>query len=166
MVRSFLLSCAFLVSFAVPLLAQESYREFERGLNLSESQKAQVEGIKRRYMGEWRMLRIESTRKRFELRELLRFQPDQWERAERVQRELDQIEAEKMKLFRQYRDEVSAVFNEEQRERFNRFMVRENRRLFYPPGYKNPPYGSPPYGSPPYGSPPGMNPRPYRFHER
>ncbi len=94
MVRSFLLSCAFLVSFAVPLLAQESYREFERGLNLSESQRAQVEGIKRRYMGEWRILRIESARKRFELRELRRFQPDQWERAERVQRELDQIEAD------------------------------------------------------------------------
>jgi hypothetical protein len=120
-----------------------------------------VEGIKRRYMGEWRMLRIESTRKRFELRGLRRFQPDQWERAERVQRELDQIEAEKMRLFRQYRDEVSAVFNEEQRERFDRFMVRENRRPFYPPRY-----GNPPYGNPSYGNPPQMNPPPYRFHGR
>jgi hypothetical protein len=150
-----------LLSFAVPLLAQESYREFERGLNLSESQRTQVEGIKRRYMGEWRMLRVESTRKRFELRGLRRFQPDQWERAERVQRELDQIEAEKMRLFRQYRDEVSAVFNEEQRERFNRFMVRESRRPFYPPRY-----GNPPYGNPSYGNPPEMNPPPYRFHGR
>ena len=161
MVRSFLLSCAFLVSFAVPLLAQESYREFEKGLNLSEPQRAQVEGIKRRYMGEWRILRIESARKRFELWELRRFQPDQWERAERVQRELDQIEAEKQRLFRQYRDEVSAVFNEEQRERFNRFTGRENRRPLYPPRYGNPPYGNPPYANPPY-----VNPPPDRFHGR
>ena len=185
MVRSFLLSCAFLVSFAVPLLSQESYREFERGLNLSDSQKAQVEGIKRKYMGEWRSLRIESARKRFELRELRRFQPDQWERAERVQRDLDQIEAEKLRLFRQYRDEVSAVFNEEQRDRFNRFIFRENRRPLYPPRYGNPPYPNPPNPGPPYPGPPypgppysnrpdaspafprpDMNPPPTRVHER
>ncbi len=167
MVRSFLLSCAFLVSFAVPLLAQESYREFERGLNLSESQRAQVEDIKRRYMGEWRTLRMESARKRFELWELRRFRPDQWERAERVQRELDQIDAEKLRLFRQYRDEVSAVFNEEQRERFNRFTGRENRRSLYPPRYANPPYGNPPdMNPPPHRNPPDMNPPPHGFHGR
>jgi len=145
----------------MPLLAQESYRDFERGLNLSESQRAQVEGINKRYMGEWRVLRMESARKRLELWQIRRFQPNQWERAERVQREMDQIEAEKQRLFRQYRDEVSTVFNEEQRERFNKFMVRENRRPFYPPRYANPRYGGPPYGNPP-----DMNPPPYRFHGR
>lgn len=151
-----------MVSLAVPVLAQESYREFERDLNLSESQKAQVEGIKRKYMGEWRMLRMESARRRFELRQLRRFQPDQWERAQRLRRELDQIEAEKLRLFRQYRDEVSAVFNEEQRGRFNRFLGRENRRPVYPPPYAPPPYAPPP----PYAAPPGTNPGLYRFHER
>ncbi|HUJ69043.1 MAG TPA: Spy/CpxP family protein refolding chaperone [Syntrophorhabdales bacterium] len=171
MVRSFLMSCALLVSLAVPLLAQESYREFERDLNLSDAQRAQVEGIKRKYMGEWRMLRMESARKRFELRQILRFQPDQWERVERAQRELDQIEAEKLRLFRQYRDEVSAVFNEEQRGRFNRFLGRENRRPVYPPRYAPPPNAPPsyppsPYPARPYAAPPETNPRPYRFYER
>ena len=171
MVRSFFFSCLLLVSFAVPLLAQESYREFERDLNLSDAQRAQVEAIKRKYMGEWRVLRIEAARKRFELRELRRFQPDQWERADRVQRELDQIEAEKLRLFRQYRDEVSVVFNDEQRGRFNRFMGRwENRRPIYPPRYSPPPYGPPQYGPPPLAPPPapppGMSLPTYRFHER
>jgi len=146
MVRSFFFSCLLLVSFAVPLLAQESYREFARGLNLSEPQRAQVEGIKRKYMDEWWALRMESARKRFELRGLQRYEPDQREKAERVQRELDEIQASKLRLYRQYMGEVSAVFNEEQRGLFNRFMGRENRRPVYPPRYVYPP--------------------PYRFHER
>jgi len=136
MMRYVLLSCALLLSFLPPLAAQESYQEFERGLNLSESQRAQVEDIKRRYLDEWMALRMESARKRFELRQLRRFEPDQWERAERVQRELDQIEAAKQRLFRQYRREVSSVFNQEQRGRFNRFMGRENRRPANPPPYR------------------------------
>jgi hypothetical protein len=122
--------------FVPPLFAQESYREFERGLNLSESQRAQVDSIKRRYIGEWRNLKDESVRKRLELRELDNNRPDQRERAQRLQRELNQIEASKQRLFRQYSGEVSTVFNEEQRGRFNRFMDRENRR----PPMKSPRY--------------------------
>ena len=136
MIRFVLLSCALMASFAPSLFAQESYQEFERGLNLSESQRAQVEGIKRRYMDEFMALRMESARKRFELRELERYEPDQREKIERTARELDQIQAAKVRLFRQYRGEVSAVFNQEQRGRFNRFMGRENRRPVYPPGYR------------------------------
>ena len=57
--------------FALPLYAQQSYREFEQELNLSEYQRAQVDSIKRKYMNEWRALNDESARKRIELRELL-----------------------------------------------------------------------------------------------
>jgi hypothetical protein len=85
-----LVACLFFID-APALLAQESYREFEQGLNLSDSQRAQVEGIKRKYMGEWMALRNLSLRKRLELRELLQTRPDRRERAERLQRELDQV---------------------------------------------------------------------------
>ncbi len=122
-----------LFALAGPLFAQESYREFERGLNLSDSQRAQVDSIKRKYVDEWRALKEESVRKRTELREL---RPDQRDRAERVQRELDQIQTARERLFRQYSGEVSGVFSEEQRDRFNRFRDRENRRPMSPPRYR------------------------------
>ena len=120
--------------FVVPSLsAQESYHEFERGLNLSESQKAQAWAIQRKYIGEWRALTDESMRKRFELRKLDPARPDQRERAERLQRDMFQIEAAKQRLFHEYHREVSSVFTEEQRWRFHRFMEQENRRAMHPP---------------------------------
>lgn len=118
--------------FAPPLYAQQSYHEFERELNLSDYQKAQVDGIKRRYMNEWRALNDESARKRLELRELDRYRPDQRERARRLERDLDQIEASRQRLFRSYRGEISTVFTNEQRGRFNRFTEEENRRAARP----------------------------------
>jgi hypothetical protein len=120
-----------LLALALPAPAQESYREFESGLHLSNSQKTRVDGIKRKYVGEWRALKEESMRKRLELRELNR--PDQ---RERVQRELDEIQASKQRLFKQYSEEVSSVFSEEQRDRFNKFRDRESRRPMNPPGYR------------------------------
>lgn len=111
------------------VFGQESYREFERGLNLSDSQRAQVEGIKRKYMDEWMALKEESARKRLELRELLRSRPEERERSERLMRDLDQLEISRRRLFRRYAGEVSSVFNEEQRGRFNRFMNRERRPM-------------------------------------
>ncbi len=129
--RLFSVLCALLL-FALPLCAQQSYREFERDLNLSDYQKAQVDGIKRRYMNEWRALNDESARKRLELRELDRNRPDQRERAMRLERDLDQIEASRQRLFRSYRGEISTVFTNEQRGRFNRFTEQENRRAARP----------------------------------
>jgi hypothetical protein len=120
-----------LLVLPLPLAAQESYREFERGLHLSDSQRTQVDGIKRKYVDEWRSLKGESMRKRLELREVNR--PDQ---RERVQRELEQIEVSKQRLFRRYSEEVSTVFSEEQRDRFYKFRDRENRRPMNPPGYR------------------------------
>ena len=112
--------CA-LILFAPPLYAQQSYREFERGLNLSDYQKAQVVDIKRKYMNEWRALNDESARKRLQLREMDRNRPDRREGAERLRRDLDQIEASRQRLFRSYRGEISTVFNNEQRGQFYRF---------------------------------------------
>jgi hypothetical protein len=129
------LIAAILLSLSLPLGAQEAYREFERGMNLSDSQLEQVHGIKRRYVDEWRGLKEEAVRKRVELRELNRERPDQRERAERVQRELEQIQVSKQRLLRQYSGEVSTIFNEEQRNRFNRFRTSENRRSMRPPSY-------------------------------
>ena len=133
MMRAWPIALIFL-TLSLPLGAQESYREFERGLNLSDSQRAQVDSIKRKYVDEWRALKEESMRKRLELRELDR--PDQREKAERVQRELDQIESARQRLFRQYSGEVSSVFSDEQRDRFNRFRARENRRPMSLPRYR------------------------------
>ena len=125
----------------VPLVAaQESYHEFERGLNLSESQRTQADNIKKRYFNQWKTLREESVRRRLELRDLKEERPDQREKAQRLQRELDQIRASRQRSFRQYRGEVSTLFNDEQRSRFDRFTDRENRRP--------------------------VNPHPYRMHER
>lgn len=126
-IRVFSVFCVLLL-FSSPLYAQQSYHEFERELHLSGYQKVQVDAIKRKYMGEWRALNDESARKRLELREINRSRPDQWGKAERLERELDQIEASRERLFRSYRAEVSAVFTNEQKGRFNRFTEEENRR--------------------------------------
>lgn len=135
MIRIFTIAIA-LSLFSLPLHAQQSYREFERGLNLSDSQKQQMDDIKRRYVDEWRNLKEESVRKRVELRELNPERPDQRERAERVQRDLDQIQASKQRLLREYNGEVSTIFNEEQRSRYNRFRSHESRRPMRPPRYR------------------------------
>ena len=124
------------LTLSTPLFAQQSYREFERGLNLSDSQRARVDGIRRKYIDEWRALKADSMKKRMELRELNRERPDQRERTGRLQGELDRIEAAKERLFRQYSGEVSGVFNDEQRGRFNEFRDRERRRPMNPPHYR------------------------------
>ena len=133
MKTAFFVALLVLVSGTSPLLAQESYRDFERGLNLSDAQKAQVNGIKRKYVEEWRNLKEESLKKRLELNEINRERPDQRDRAERVQKDLDQIENSRHRLFRQYSGEVSAVFNEDQRAKYERFRDREVRRPMTPP---------------------------------
>jgi hypothetical protein len=120
-----------------PLAAQESYREFEKELNLSDSQKAQVDGIRRKYVDEWTNLKAESLRKRLELGTLNRERTGQRERVEKVQKDLDQIENSRHRLFRQYSGEVSAVFNADQRARFQRFRDREERRPMTPPGRRS-----------------------------
>ena len=83
-------------------------------------------------MDEWRSLNDESARKRLELREIDPDRVDHREKAERLQRDLDRIETSRQRLFHQYRREVSGVLNSEQRGRFNRFTVQENRKAVRP----------------------------------
>jgi Spy/CpxP family protein refolding chaperone len=151
---------------AQPLFAQQSYGEFERGMNLSDEQRTQIDGIKKRYMDEWRSLNDESARKRLELRDIEPGRLDQRERAERLQRDLDRIDTSRQRLFNRYRGEVSGVLTSEQRERFNRFTVQENRKAMRPIGSAPP--GSPPpliRPAPPVRSVPPPGPR-YRAHGR
>jgi Spy/CpxP family protein refolding chaperone len=130
-IRLFSALCALFLSSPL-LYAQQSYHEFEKGLNLTEDQRVQVDAIKRKYMAAWRALNDASAEKRLELRELNPHKRKEWERAARLERELDQIEASKQRLFSSYRGEISTVFNNEQRGRFNRFTEQENRRAAGP----------------------------------
>jgi hypothetical protein len=137
--------------FAVfPAQAQDSYRDFERGLNLSDSQREQIQGIRKKYMDEWRTLRNESARKRLELQEVDRSSQAGRERARRLEGDLNNMQSSKENLYRRYRGEVSGVLNEQQRGRYERFFNGEGRRGTTPPPHQR-----------------GMMPPPgHRGHER
>jgi Spy/CpxP family protein refolding chaperone len=140
------LSALLVIFLSAPsLFAQQSYGEFERGMNLTDAQRAQVDGIKRRYMDEWRSLNDESARKRLELRDIDPNRFDQRERAERLQKDMDRIETSRQRLFNRYRGEVSGVLTSEQRGRFNRFTVQENRKAVRPPPIRPAPPPGPRY---------------------
>lgn len=117
----------------LPARAQDSYRQFERDLNLSDSQREQVEGIKKKYMDEWRALNNESARKRLELQEVDRSSEAGRERARRLEGDLNSMQSSKENLYRRYRGEVSGVLNEQQRGRYESFSDRERRRGMMPP---------------------------------
>ncbi|MHB8109952.1 MAG: Spy/CpxP family protein refolding chaperone [Syntrophorhabdaceae bacterium] len=110
------------------LWAQNSYSEFERGLQLSEPQRAQVEGIRNRYTNEWQTLRRESARKRTELRELGRNPGANSARIGKIQGELHELDTARHNSYQQYRSEVSRTLNDRQRERYNTFCNQERRK--------------------------------------
>jgi Spy/CpxP family protein refolding chaperone len=114
------------------LFAQHSYAEFERSLELTEPQKAQVQGIRNRYINEWQTVRKESMKKRLELRELGRNPAAGPERVGKLENELRELETAQRNIYNQYRAEVSRVLNEKQRERYNNFFDNENRRMIHP----------------------------------
>jgi hypothetical protein len=118
-----------LLLLALPLQAQDSYRDFERGLNLTDSQKEQAEGIKRKYIDEWRTLKNESARKKLELRELDRSSPSGRDRARRLENDLNSMQSSKENLYRQYRGEVSGVLNDQQRGRYDKFLDGERKGM-------------------------------------
>jgi Spy/CpxP family protein refolding chaperone len=119
-----------LLLFCVPpLLAQDSYSEFERGLDLTESQRAQVQGIRNKYISEWKAVRRESVRKRLELKELGKNPTANIERTEKLQNEVRELETARDNIYHQYRSEVSKTLNEKQRERYNNFFDTEDRRM-------------------------------------
>jgi len=121
-----------LLLLAHPLRAQDSYRDFEKGLNLTDGQKEQVEGIKRKYIDEWRTLKNESARKRLELRELDRSAPSDKDRARRLENDLNSMQSSKENLYRQYRGDVSGVLNDQQRGRYDKFLDGERKGMSGP----------------------------------
>ena len=112
-----------------PLFAQDSYSEFERGLELTPPQKNQIQGIRNQYINEWQAVRSESMRKRLELRELSRNPSANPERIGKLQSEVRDLEAARGNIYHQYRSEVSRTLNERQRAQYNNFVDIENRRM-------------------------------------
>lgn len=127
----------FFTLFAVsPSGAQDSYQDFERGLNLSDSQREQVQGIRKKYMDEWRALNQDSARKRLELQGVDRGSDAGRERAHRLESDLNSVQSSKDNLYRRYRGEVSGVLNEQQRGRYERFSNGERTRGTMPSPYQ------------------------------
>jgi Spy/CpxP family protein refolding chaperone len=121
---------------SLPAQAQDSYRDFERGLNLSDTQREQVQGIRKKYMDEWRTLNQESTRKRLELQGVDRGSEAGRERARRLENDLNSMQSSRENLYRRYRGEVSGVLNEQQRSRYEKFSTGEGRRGMMPPPHQ------------------------------
>ncbi len=121
-----------LLLFAIPVQAQESYQEFERGLNLSDTQRQQIDGLRKKYTDEWRTLNNESARKRLELQGVDRNSEAGRERARRLENDLNNIHSSRENLYRQYRGEVSGVLNDQQRGRYDRFLSGDRQRGMMP----------------------------------
>jgi len=115
------------------LFAQNSYSEFEKNLELTEPQKAQMQGIRNKYINEWQTVRKESMRKRLELKELCKNPAAGPEKCGKLENELRELETARGNIYYQYRGEVSRVLNEKQRERYNNFFNAENRKMTHPP---------------------------------
>jgi hypothetical protein len=123
-----IIACLFILLSLPPLYAQDSYEEFERKLSLSDSQRSQVEGIKKKYSNEWSTLKNESMQRRLELNEMNRDPTYRRDRAEAAQRELHDIEMQRRQLYQQYRQEVGRALNEQQRGKYEQFITRERER--------------------------------------
>jgi Spy/CpxP family protein refolding chaperone len=127
------LTVLLILFLAPPLHAQDSYREFERGLNLSDSQRTQAEAIKRKYIDEWHALKKESIKKRLELRDAYRNPSDDGGKAEAIQEEIRTIEQSRENLYNRYRSEVSRLLTPEQKGKYNSFSNSERRKHIRPP---------------------------------
>jgi len=131
---TYIIALLLFLLFTPPLVAQDTYSDFERGLHLSDTQKAKIQDIKRKYINEIRSTKEEAVKKRLELREVSRNQPGNTERIERLQSEIADIERTRENLFIQYRGEVSRTLNEEQREKYNNFGTSKKGRTMLPMG--------------------------------
>jgi Spy/CpxP family protein refolding chaperone len=129
----------FLLSFLIlapATYAQESYFDFERGLNLTEAQRAKVEEVKKKYMTEWRLSGRDEVEKKLELRELYKNPSPNREKIERLQDELLEIRASRDNIYNQYRGEISRVLSEQQREKYDSFTNAEKRKTTHPLGLR------------------------------
>lgn len=130
-----------LLSFSLvpPLSAQNSYTEFERGLNLTESQRRRAEEVREKYIQEWRFQRQEALRKRIELNDLRRNPAANRDRIEKSQRELRDIDRSWERSYKEYRSDLSQVLNERQRNQYNQFSEWERRNRAMPrQGFRGP----------------------------
>jgi hypothetical protein len=129
-----------LLSFPLmpPLYAQNSYSEFERGLNLTDVQKRRAEDVKQKYIDEWRLQRQETMKKRLELKELRRDPAVNRDKIDRTQRELRDAERSRERSYDQYRSDLSHVLNERQREQYNSFAESERKRRVGPQSPRGP----------------------------
>ena len=117
-----------LALLAIPAQAQDSYRDFEKELNLTDAQRQQVEGINKKYIGEWQSLKNEAVRRRLELQGVDQGSPAGRERARKLESELHGIRSSRENLYRQYKGEVYGVLDEKQRGRYDRFVDGERHR--------------------------------------
>jgi Spy/CpxP family protein refolding chaperone len=125
-----------LLIFTPALSAQDSYVDFEKGLNLTESQRVKVEDVKKRYLNEWRSSGREAMQKNLELKELSKNPSPNRERIEKLQNELSAIRASRDNTYNQYKGEVSRVLSEQQREKYHSFTNSERRRNVHPLGLR------------------------------
>lgn len=125
----------FLLTIMPPARAQNAYSEFERGLQLSEPQRVQVEDIRNRYTNEWQTLRRESARRRMELRELGKDPNANAARISRIQSELQELDTARHNSYQQYRSEVSRTLNDRQRQQYNTFCDQERQRRMRERGF-------------------------------
>jgi Spy/CpxP family protein refolding chaperone len=121
-----------LILLVPPLYGQDSYSDFERGLELSQPQRAKIDQMRKRYMVVMRTLQQQSMRKRLELREIYRNAPQNKEGIIRLRNELEDLELEKASLYDQYNAELKQMLTDKQREQYNRFCDTENRRTANP----------------------------------
>lgn len=122
-----------------PLYGQRSYSDFERGLNLTDDQRMRAEGMKQKYIRDWRSMKEESARKRIELRELQRNPEANRERIDRTQRDLNDIERSRDRSYQRYRSELGQVLDERQRQQYKNFTDSERRQSmgpYRPRGYE------------------------------
>jgi len=117
-----------LTFYISPLFAQNTYEDFERGLNLSETQKTKIEEIKKRYLDEWKAISRKTMTKKMELKGLYHNPDQNKERIERIHREIFELESAREDMFNRYRSELSRVLNDKQRERYNDFFYSEKRK--------------------------------------
>jgi Spy/CpxP family protein refolding chaperone len=127
-----------LLSFSLvpPLYSQNSYTEFERGLNLTESQRRRAEEVRERYIQEWRFQRQEALRKRLELNDLRKNPAVNMNRIDKAQRELRAIERSWERSYGQYRSDLSEVLNERQRNQYDQFTEWERKNRAMPQVFK------------------------------
>jgi Spy/CpxP family protein refolding chaperone len=118
------------------LFAQDSYVDFERGLNLTEAQRARVENVKKKYMNEWRASEQDTMQKKLELRELYKNPSPNREKIGKLQDELLEIKVSRDSRYNQYRGEISRILSEQQRERYDSFTNSERRRMIRPLGLR------------------------------